>query len=523
MKVITVKRGNKDYVYLYTSRRIRGRRNPAVTKRYVGILDPETGLVTPKKVPPETFLAQIHDGEFECKELGNVLIARRVAEALGIPEYLDRTFGEDSKVVYALVLAIAVNPLYSSDYTGYASKYYLDDIIGKGDLTARDIDRALGDFHTRLSSVYSGTRERTERLIFMLGGASGHGGPADAGSYNAQAGAVSGRTMFVVTDSEGDPLFLRSSAAGMSMAESVRKAAAHAEATGGTNTFVLGPLSPETMAALAYNGVHFVSGADPMLNDEGVLDGLTRDLADDWTVREHGSKSYHVLETRLGIRRDGDGLRVTVGKDGDAKDDLAVLRASAWFDRDEFGRLLKEMTRVTNRRVGVLRSMSPESAREHLTDGSMESRFISVSEGEDGGTVVKVHRKKRRQLALGACIHLLVSDRMSWEEGLRCLEVQRDVIAHSRPIADVVLDRREWSGYSYSFLALAAMMIRMRLERMFEGYGKGHASAEEIFQAASRYTVVNVNGHLYRSRMTKDVESMFEFLGIEVDDGSGRR
>ena len=175
-----------------------------MTKRYVGILDPETGLVTPKKVPPEIFLAQIHDGEFECKELGNVLIARRVAEALGIPEYLDRTFGEDSKVVYALVLAIAVNPLYSSDYTGYASKYYLDDIIGKGDLTARDIDRALGDFHTRLSSVYSGTRERTERLIFMLGGASGHGGPADAGSYNAQAGAVSGRTMFVVTDSEGD-------------------------------------------------------------------------------------------------------------------------------------------------------------------------------------------------------------------------------------------------------------------------------------------------------------------------------
>ena len=518
MKITTVRRGDNEYVYLYTSRRIKGRKNPAVIKRYVGILDRETGLVTPKKTPPETFLGQIHDGEFTSKELGNILIARRIAETLGIPEYLDRTFGKNSKVIYALILAIAVNPFYSSDYMNYTSKYYLDDIVGKGSLTAKDIDLALDDFQSRMSSIYSGTKERTRRLVFMLGNASDGRGPIEGVSKEGYAAMAPGRMMFIITDDEGNPLFLRSSAAGMSVAESLRKAAAHANATGGKNTFVLDNLSPVTMMAMVNSGVHFVSDADRMLYEGDVFDRLTHDLSEDWTVREYGSDSYHVLEAGLGIYREGNGLRTKVGRADEMKDASAVLRMSAWFDQKEFEHLLKDVTTVTNRRVDALRSMSLESAERHLMDGSMESQFISVSEGDDGGIRVKVQKKKRRQMAMAASTHLMVSNHMSWEEGMRCLRIEQSIVAHSRPIADVVLNRKEWSGYSYSFLALAAMMIRMHLERMFDGYGRNYASAEEIFQVASTYTVVNVNGYLYRSRMTKEVESMFEFLGIDVGD-----
>ena len=518
MKITTMRRGDKDYVYLYTSRRVRGKKNPDVIKRYVGILDERTGLVTPKKVPPETFLASIHDGEFTCKELGNILIARKVAETLGIPEYLDRTFGENSKIIYALILAIAVNPLYSSDYTKYVSKYYLDDIVVKETLTAKDINQALSDFQSRISSAYFGTHERTRRLVFMLGNTSYGGDPIERMSNKEYARWVPERVMFIVTDDEGDPLFLRSSASGMSASESLRKAAAHANFAGGTNTFVLGTLSPETMMAMVNGGVHFVSDADHMLYDDDVLNRLTHDLGDDWTIREYGSDSYHVLEAGLGIYREGNGLRTKIGRADGMSDALAVLRMSAWFDQKEFERLLKDITTVTNRKVDALRSMSLESARNHLMDGSMESQFISVSEGDDGGIRVKVQKKKRRQMALAASTHIMVSDHMSWEEGMHCLMIERDIVAHSRPIADVVLNRKKWSGYSYSFLALAAMMIRMHLEKMFNGYGKRYASVEEIFQIASTYTIVNVNGHLYRSRMTKEVESMFEFLGIDVED-----
>ena len=73
-------------------------------------------------------------------------------------------------------------------------------------------------------------------------------------------------------------------------------------------------------------------------------------------------------------------------------------------------------------------------------------RVNAVSEGDDGETVVKVHRNKRRKMALSASIHLPISDHMSWEDGLRCLGIQGDAVAHSIPIADVVPDRRGGQG-----------------------------------------------------------------------------
>ena len=146
MKIQIVHRGDKDYAYACTSKRIKGKDNPTLIRRYLGTLDPETGLVTPKKVPPETFLAQIHDDEFTCTDLGNVLIAKSVAESLGIPGTLERFFGDDYRIVYALALAISVHPTYSSEYLDYVNNYHLEDVIGKSRITARDIDdiRDLG-------------------------------------------------------------------------------------------------------------------------------------------------------------------------------------------------------------------------------------------------------------------------------------------------------------------------------------------------------------------------------------------
>ena len=142
-------------------------------------------------------------------------------------------------------------------------------------------------------------------------------------------------------------------------------------------------------------------------------------------------------------------------------------------------------------------------------------RVNAVSEGDDGETVVKVHRNKRRKMALSASIHLPIAttcpgrtDSVAWgSKGMR------SPIRYSSPM----WSRAEKVVRVQLYLsASTAMMIRMRLERMIDGYGKGCVSAEEIFQTSSTYMMVNVNGHLYRSRMTKEVESMFEFPGMDA-------
>lgn len=516
MKIATMIRGNKEYVYLYTSKRVKGRKNPAVIKRYVGILDRETGLVAPKKVPPETFLAQIHDGEFTCQDLGSILVARKVAEDLGIPGNLERIFGEGSDVAYALVLAIAVNPVHRSDYLRYVSMYYLDDIIGKRGLTARDIDRALGDFHTRMSTAYLGAVNVKERYVFIIGADLGNADHHHGIPYGLADGTASGRMFFIVTDTSGNPLFLRSSSVGSSVAESLRTAMAHAGSADSGDTFVLDRTLPvEALVAIFRYGMGFIMNADGLLDDD-VLAGLTGELADDWSSREFDSASYRVLETNMGIFADGGGFRTVFGGPDRTDGAAIVLRAAVWYDHDEYERRVKELSVVTRRRVDAIKNMPFETAREHLADGSAESRFISVRENDDGSTGVTVHRGMRRHAALRSSIHMFVSDRMAWEEGMRCIKVRRDVVSHSKPIARVASDRKERSGYSYLFLALTAMTIQMNLERTVRDMGLGYVCADEVFQAASSYRAVRVNDHVYRSAMTREAESLFEALGIDA-------
>ena len=101
---------------------------------------------------------------------------------------------------------------------------------------------------------------------------------------------------------------------------------------------------------------------------------------------------------------------------------------------------------------------------------------------------------------------------------MHCIGIRRDVLSHSGPIAQVAVDRRERSGYSYMFLAFVAMTIRMNLERTVREKGLDYASADKVFQTASSYTVVDVNGYLYRSAMTREAEALFEAL--EIDTGA---
>ena len=97
MKVCYEIRGDKKYAYRSTSKREPGKKYPVTIKEYLGVVDPETGNIIPKKVQSEAFNFTLKDRGFRTKDYGNVLLIKHVADELGIGVDLDYSFGTASK------------------------------------------------------------------------------------------------------------------------------------------------------------------------------------------------------------------------------------------------------------------------------------------------------------------------------------------------------------------------------------------------------------------------------------------
>ena len=94
-------RGGRTCVYRCTSKRVPGKRDPVSRKEYLGVIDPSTGLVHPKGMEPDELGRILTDGQFRCLDYGNVLIAHRAAENLGLDRILSDIFGDDAGIILA--------------------------------------------------------------------------------------------------------------------------------------------------------------------------------------------------------------------------------------------------------------------------------------------------------------------------------------------------------------------------------------------------------------------------------------
>lgn len=168
MKLYVEKHDSTEYLYLCSSNRIDGKQHPITTKKYVGIIDSKTGLVTPKKVPPEAFLAQIYDREFSSADLGRIILARHAAESIGMFEFLKSRFPDKANVIYAVVLSLVADPHIKSDIVRHISKFYLDEILGTSTITSKLIIDTLNDFHKDLMKVIQRTSLSEQKCVFVL-------------------------------------------------------------------------------------------------------------------------------------------------------------------------------------------------------------------------------------------------------------------------------------------------------------------------------------------------------------------
>ena len=123
-------RNGRTYAYTSTSKRVPGRKNPVSVKRYLGMVDPETGeiqekvaRVAPRELPP--------DGA-RMVNYGDALLAFTVAERLGIREDLGEAFGDAADRILALALAQAIRPTPSDSIDLVLNSSCIPHLLGLG-------------------------------------------------------------------------------------------------------------------------------------------------------------------------------------------------------------------------------------------------------------------------------------------------------------------------------------------------------------------------------------------------------
>ena len=112
MRVTYTEVNGRKYAYTCTSKRVPGKTNPVSKRSYLGVVDPETGRIIPKKGSEGSWLNIMTS---RIKNHGDVAIVLYLAERLTIREDLRKVFGEDADRLLAIVLAQAIRPSSSNN------------------------------------------------------------------------------------------------------------------------------------------------------------------------------------------------------------------------------------------------------------------------------------------------------------------------------------------------------------------------------------------------------------------------
>lgn len=107
MKITYTEVNGRKYAYTCTSQYVPGK-NPISKRTYLGVVDPKTNRIIPKK---GIYLDDlIFSSEFNVKSYGDVAIVLSAAVSCGLVEDLKSIFGEHSRDILALVIAQAIYP-----------------------------------------------------------------------------------------------------------------------------------------------------------------------------------------------------------------------------------------------------------------------------------------------------------------------------------------------------------------------------------------------------------------------------
>ena len=526
MKISYIERNGRRYAYTCTSRRIPGRKNPVSEMTYIGVVDPDTGEIVPKKsrIPKPVPVPD----EVDMKSFGDALLVMTIAERLGIIEDLETAFGERHRMILAIALAEAVRPSPTDLLDTVLRSSAIPDLLGlePSEISKKNVMRTV-------NSIDRDSMNEFFRLRWMrVGGRAmvfSHPVSLSDNSYDT-LGDLSGladlddATISIVTSADGTMVgfsFVQRPPTDVShvieMAELMRSVGIDCTYVSSTSVS-----ASVRLDELILHDIDFVipySVASPQFRS---LSYNCNDLHDSQYTLEHDGTPYQMKESSAELMM-GEGRYILTPARGLCTDTQGVsLKSFMVFDPRINREAVKTMSSLVRSLTARLDGIATDDPEMTLSASAGQlAHMLRYTRKSDGTLSVSVKRGAMADFRENAGKALILTRTSSWDDVIRARETLKSIntvtgefYKRSRWMLKYVGKNVDVEGQMFE--EFIALLIYDSMHRTLESCRKND-SIEEFMFIASTYQKATIGGKTVRSPMNGKLRKVFDIFGLDPD------
>ena len=527
-------RGNKKYAYRSTSKREPGKKYPVTVKEYLGVVDPVTGNIIPKKVASEAFNFTLKDGSFRTKDYGNVILIKHIAEELGILSDLEYSFGTAAKGTMALAMAQAMSPTAFMDTEYTIDGSYIRESLNleRMEFTSQrlsEVTKTLGEATGCTEDLFALRAKRCSDATFLYDITSQStysdiDGNAEYG-HNRDGESLKQMNIGLLTDKEGIPAAFDLFPGSVSDITTLRRLVSDMKERSPQCRLIAdrGFESASNIALMMSEDIDFII---PCTIDTKAMKSLATEFSKDVMRPEydriHNGHVYSVRETSVGIVRNEDGgYSYVTESDGGFENSEYKVKAYVCFDskkRSDEEQELKSALMKIIKDLDGRKARDPEAV--FAKRAKWASKYLEMSL-DDGGRMRIGYRQNAMSFFRNrAGMFIMMTPTADWETVMTSYDA-RDNVEKAFDIFKSELDgKRMRTGdpvrargrFLIKFLAL---MIRVRMQNVIAASRFRDLTVENALLSAATYKIIDEKGLKVRTEKTKRVREIFELFGVE--------
>lgn len=534
MSIRYEERNGKKYAYRCTSKRMPGKKNPVSIKEYLGVVDPETGNLIPKKVSSDSMKFSLKDGSFRVKDYGNVMVAKKVCDDLCLLEDLSMSFAGVEKPLLCLAMAQALLPTPYMDTNLTLESTYIRESVGIGEMDfssqrMSEITRTLGEASGCMEDLFAlrARRSQGNGFLYDITSQSTYSdlmGMAEWGK-NRDGEDLRQMNIGLVTNDRGDPiafdLFPESIADMTTLKRFVHDM--RIRVPGCTLIMDRGFENAGNVAEMMSSDIDFVM---PCTISSKAVKRLLTDFAPEVTKPEydriHNGHVYSVRERILGIVENKDGFSYVTDDDPLFDSSAYKVRAYVCFDSKKRSDDEQELKKALMAKMKELEGKRFEDpAKSFNKKAGWLSKYLDYTLDDEGSMRLSYKNNAMTFFRNRAGMFVMITPRMDWETVMTSYDARNNVEMAFDIFKSELDGRRGRTGDPVRacgrlFIKFLALMIRVRMQSVVSGSGIKGLTVENMLLSAGTYKIIDDRGVRVRTERTKRVREIFAIF--EVDD-----